>query len=297
MSGRVLAPEKQVDCPCNPRFEHPTLVDQTGRNTRVTACLHCGMVTAVESCVDEPRAGDIRLYGHMILDLPRDQFDWLASWPRRVRLDNGDSIFQPAALRCESVQDITQGREEQLRLRLAQRLRLWPLPSSPVPRTLVPDLREYDAIWRALQFTRETPLDALLPYADPRYSTAPFALDVIVDRPDRDELLAEWLQGSNADLRHTAHAVLRLLQPVPEPLLAIVIEELTQTPLTRSSESSHRLELHDRVQATLDLLAALRPDLKKIAPALNDLKQRIGKRDYELVRSIDRLLAGSAKPL
>ena len=71
----------------------------------------------------------------------------------------------------------------------------------------------------------------------------------------------------------------------------IVIEDLVNTPLFRSSESSHRLELHGRIEAKLDLLAALKPDAAALAPVLADLKQRIGKRDYELVQKIGKMLA------
>ena len=49
--------------------------------------------------------------------------------------------------------------------------------------------------------------------------------------------------------------------------------------------------LAEAAHSALDLLAALRPDRRLIAPALADLKQRIGKRDYELVQTIGKLLS------
>jgi hypothetical protein len=291
----MLEPDKQVDCPCDSRFESAVLLDQTGRNTRVTACLHCGVVSVVESCVDEPRAGDIRLYGHIVLELPAAQFAWLSTWPRRAGADGGDWLFVPAGWRCETLEELERKKrsewERQGRMRLAQRFRLWPWPREPAPGLLPLHLREYDAIWRVLQFTRETPLETVLRCADPRFSTAPFALDLIADRHDRDELVAGWLRGNSDDSRRIAHALLRMLDPLPEELLAIVVDDLARTPLARSSESSHRLELHNRIQLSLDLLSTLRPDLQLIAPALTDLKQRIGKRDYELMQSIGQLLS------
>ncbi|HTM50526.1 MAG TPA: hypothetical protein VL285_17650, partial [Bryobacteraceae bacterium] len=269
--------------------------DQTGRNTRVTACLHCGSVSVVESCVDEPRAGDIRLYGHIVLDLPEAQFAWLAAWPRRAGADGGDWLFLPAGWRRETLEELEGDKrsewERQGRMRPAQRFRLWPWPQEPAPGRLPLHLREYDTIWRVLQFTRETPVETVLRYADPRFSTAPFALDLIADRPDRDELLAGWLRGNSDDSRRIAHALLQMLDPLPPELLEVVVDDLAHTPLARSSESSHRLELHHRIGLSLDLLSALRPDLQQVAPALTDLKQRIGKRDYELMQSIGKLLA------
>ena len=41
-------------------------------------------------------------------------------------------------------------------------------------------------IWRVLQLTPDTPPETLLAYADPRYSTSPFALDLLIIHPFED---------------------------------------------------------------------------------------------------------------
>src|SRR3954464_6736847 len=79
-----LPPEREVDCGCPEPLARPVLVDRTGRNIRVTACLRCGEVTIVESLVTELHPHDVVCVANRVWPLSPALHAWVGSWPRRI---------------------------------------------------------------------------------------------------------------------------------------------------------------------------------------------------------------------
>ncbi len=103
---RFLSAQSQVDCACDPVFQHPVGIDPTGSKHRITACLSRGKVEATEAAVDEPRAGDIQCHGHSVLDLPAPLHDWLGRWPRLLMKWPWDYACLPSGTRCGSAEEL-----------------------------------------------------------------------------------------------------------------------------------------------------------------------------------------------
>jgi hypothetical protein len=67
--GRLMPPEREVDCPCAEPLQRSVFLDPTGWNQRVTACMRCGGLSFVEVLVEEPRPHDVRALGTRVLEL------------------------------------------------------------------------------------------------------------------------------------------------------------------------------------------------------------------------------------
>jgi hypothetical protein len=232
---RMLPAEREVDCACEVPLARPVGFEPTGRNTRVTACLRCGVVTVVEAIVAEPRPHDVRCVGNVPLELAPKLLAWLAAWPRvgGSHRDWKTPFFLPASQRApdEATLETSESEERaiQAELSLRQRLSRAGVPRKAAPARLSPHLRCFMEVWEGLRLDASTPYEAILPHIETW--ARPFALELLEQRPTFTTDVAELLRSTRSS-RRTAGAELVLALRLAEPeILDALAHWLDKTPI------------------------------------------------------------------
>jgi hypothetical protein len=275
----MLPPEREVDCTCEVPLARPVGFEPTGRNTRVTSCLRCGVVTVVEAIVDEPRPHDVRCVGNVPVEMDPELLAWLAAWPRvgGSFKDWKTPFFLPASHRAsdESTLAISEREERTLQseLSLRQRLARCGVPSRAAPADLSPHLSCFMEVWNGLRLDASTPYEALLLHV--KTWARPFVIELLEQRPTFTTDVAELLRSTDS-ARRTAGAelvvALRLAEPEILDALAHWLDEAA-------------IDAGD-LRRALDAAITLGKRGRLLRAALERLAARIGKADYYLTKRV-----------
>jgi hypothetical protein len=204
----MLPAERQVACACDVRMQRPVLHDHTGWNIRVTACMHCGTVTATRSIVEEPRPHDVRCIGNEVIPLAPDALAWLARWPR-VAGDvwrGGDGTFLPHDVRCATHQDLIdlEARAAQQPTPRIERLRAAGVPATSPPASLPTELAAFRQYQAALALPCEPAAREVMDVIARNPVTRSIVAQLLVSGADTDAAIAVALASSDPDLRQAA---------------------------------------------------------------------------------------------
>lgn len=257
--------------------------DPTGRNTRVSACMRCGVVTATESLVVEPRPHDVQCIGNDPIAMEQATSDWLATWPRLAGVfgNHGDATFLSASLRAADENELekleAEEREAQRDEPARRRILDAGIPSGPVPGALPLALSHFSETWSALRLDETASLDELASHL----STAgrPWVLPQIAARPSLARECAERLASDEENRRAEAAVIVGELRLADGPILEAIERWIDR------SEPVGSTDLHALLHAVWRLGTAGAP----LAPALTRLAERVGDTDYYLHKRLVEL--------
>jgi hypothetical protein len=308
--------DRLVDCSCDSSFHWPVLLEGTGAGTRVAGCLRCGTASYTFAACDEPRAGDIRFHGNLVVELPPSLMEWLIEWPRvRTRwrdarwpmsavLVRQDVLYLPAATRYPDAGSldatVAMAEREQSGKPSGQRLRQAGPPRREPPENLPVQLDRYRSMWDALALTPASELRDLFRQAQLVSSASAVAVDALLRRPDVDRLILSCLGSTDPVEFSAGYAMARDRRPVPPDLEPLLVTLLGQLSIERNREVPGRIASAGRAEELLVLIADLALGSAPMIAALRRLKQRVIKRDGNLVKYIDlvlRELAGGGNGL
>lgn len=260
----------------------------------VHACLRCGTVTASELLTRHIHHNTFEPYDRREIPLTDAARSWLSAWPRLIRSDRGGPFCLPASTQIQSGRELfdraAAARAEQHGWAPGRRLRAAGLPAGRPPSLPAP-LEDFAYAWESSGFAPGDDARLLLRRADPRYRlSSPFAIDALLHRDDCVELVVREIREGDHYRRMTACAIAGEDATIRTAALPALLEWLTGVCLGPEAAQPGRLEESWHVAAVLDTVKRWRPAGEWVDTALASARERIGRRDFELVRKIDETL-------
>jgi hypothetical protein len=275
-----------VACACDPAFHRPVLGAWA---LGVNACLRCGTVTVTRQVGDDGRFTGDAWTAYWTVPTPQPVLDWLGffprmsvnhagapdRWPMSANLVRYPTLYYPAGRRVEDAEALAaldaQLTSAQAGLTRAQAVRplLGNLP--PAPKGLSENLRSFASLRAASLLTKDSPLDQLLSHAHPGLAGSMLAVEILLQRADAFDVMAEALASADEDRFMAGVAMARDwdgADPHMAPLMIAIMSGLSLEPAEL---------VPNRVRSCLKFEALLVAilDMKLAAPAMmSDLSAR-----------------------
>lgn len=287
-SKNSLSLRRRVACACDPALNLTIGLDGNV-DREVACCAKCGKVTASQLLTRHVHHNTFEPYDREEIALTPEVAAWLDLWPRLVTTERDEPLYFSHEFRCPTARELFErvaaARMAQLVLPRGRRMRQAGLPSTPPP-TLPDALSDFSYVWEVAQAGPDRDPQRLLDCADPRFAlSSALAIDSLLQRRDLPELLVDAVERGSHYRRMTACAVanedLNIRAIILPPLLHWV-ENVFIEPGS-GCEAWH-------VSAVLDTFKQWKPAPEIAAASLERAAQRIGRRDYELVRKITEVL-------
>ncbi|PTY07596.1 hypothetical protein DB347_05010 [Opitutaceae bacterium EW11] len=292
-TSSALSLDRSVTCACDRALHVPVALEPT-MSRGVHACLSCGTVTASEMLTRHVHHNTFEPYDRREIPLDERARQWLSAWPRLIEVDRGGPFFVPASTRIAKSRDLfdlAQGlRAAQQTLPRGRRLREAGLPAEPPP-PLPEALEDFALTWSYAGLQPSDDPQRLLARADPRrWLSSPLAIDTLLQRTDVAQLVVEAIRNGDHYRRMTACATATESPALREIALPALLAWLEGVCLSHDPADPERLDEPWHIAAALDQIRRWKPPAAAAEAALEKAKQRIGRRDFELVRQISEIL-------
>jgi hypothetical protein len=278
----VETPQKPVACQCPDGFVLDVL-DTLPGNIRMRACIKCGRTDLADSIVTEDSPHDVQFHGYFMCELADDAKAWASAWPRYKIVDKR-RVYLAGMARSETIAELEAALAAAAAAQRASPLRdtllTLGVPENAPPASLPESLAGFVEIWNGLQFTDDTPVEALLDAATRFNGPHELAADVLARRTDLADLATIMLFDPDGERRTWGRYLVEQFGVVSPAILDAIRLWLGMLSDNQSGEMyAIRALLRHMGAAALPLL----PDIKAAAQRAKDCDYYMHKDFTELM--------------
>lgn len=258
------------------------LFEQSGWNSRVTACLKCGNVTLVEAMVIEPQPHDVQCIGNLVTDAAPALLAWLDAWPRYAQgvHDTERYVLLPPGLRAANAADLATLEaaflEEQHPLDRAARFARVGYPAVGPPEALPWPLTPFEDVRQGLALSAETPLEQLMLVVGTKSWARWVAMPLLRARAGFPALVEEWLGAIDSERRGAALELVRDERMASPGVVAAVGRLIATASISDNS-----------LYTLMNVVDTFGPAARTLVPEMRAVAARIGDSDYYLRKRVE----------
>jgi hypothetical protein len=294
----------RVNCSCDPAFHLPVLFYFASEG--VFACMHCGTVSCSQVIGDDGRGGGESWMATIAVEVPAPALKWLGQWPRFFSSQGylTDALFLPAAQKFSTPEKL----KNELAA-LAEKTSDWPFPqklkSAGFPTDSAPEglpgfATGFIGVAEVLQLPPNAGIDTLCDYA----MRSPFMLallqDTLLNRPDIDDLLCEWITYQSSGMYwytrnvgepyFLAFDLIRIKKEASPKVIETLLMDIAQMPVQKNPYWQEELMYSFKLDAALRVIREIPVNISDAIAAVQTLKQRIGDKEVASLKAINQTL-------